>query len=47
MKKQVYITEKDRAKCKKVSEAFAERYKMAQGTPLMEKGYNSEKTKDI
>ena len=29
MKKQVYITEEERAKCKKVAEAFAELYEMA------------------
>ena len=29
MEKQVYITEEERAKCKKVAEAFAELYEMA------------------
>ena len=29
MKKQVYITEEERAKCKKVAEAFAELYEMS------------------
>ena len=28
MKKQVYITEEERAKCKKVADAFAESYEM-------------------
>ena len=29
MEKQVYITEEERAKCKKVAEAFTELYEMA------------------
>ena len=39
MEKQVYITEEERVKCKKVAEAFTELYLMAKGTPLLEKGY--------
>ena len=29
MKKKIYITEEERAKCQKVAEAFAELYEMA------------------